>query len=95
MGKEESAGYQHFLHFPQCFQKAFTSIASKWSSCGKGQKNDKTVDQSKMKGFADDKVNVNKKIKSVLGRVENNFGKRRKCLLTLSKTSPGFSVSKV
>ena len=22
VGKGESAGYQHFLHFPQCFQKA-------------------------------------------------------------------------
>ena len=24
MGKKENAGYQHFLHFPQCFQKAFS-----------------------------------------------------------------------
>ena len=23
VGKEENAGYQHFLLFPQCFQKAF------------------------------------------------------------------------
>ena len=22
MGKVENAGYQHFLYFPQCFQKA-------------------------------------------------------------------------
>ena len=29
MGKEENAGYQHFLLFPQCFQKAFSSSASK------------------------------------------------------------------
>ena len=29
VGKEENAGYQHFLHFPQCFQKAFSSTASK------------------------------------------------------------------
>ena len=27
--KEENAGYQHFLLFPQCFQKAFSSSASK------------------------------------------------------------------
>ena len=27
--KEENAGYQYFLHFPQCFQKAFSSSASK------------------------------------------------------------------
>ena len=29
VGKEENAGYQHFLLFPQCFHKAFTSSASK------------------------------------------------------------------
>ena len=26
VGKEENAGYQHFLLFPQCFQKAFSSV---------------------------------------------------------------------
>ena len=25
VGKGENAGYQHFLHFPQCFQKLFSS----------------------------------------------------------------------
>ena len=29
VGKEENAGYQHFLLFPQCFQKAFFSSVSK------------------------------------------------------------------
>ena len=29
VGKEENAGYQYFLLFPQCFQKAFSSSASK------------------------------------------------------------------
>ena len=29
VGKEENAGYQHFLLFPQCFQKAFSSRVSK------------------------------------------------------------------
>ena len=29
VGKEENAGYQHFHLFPQCFQKAFSSSASK------------------------------------------------------------------
>ena len=28
-GKEENAGYQHFLLFPQCFQKAFSSSTTK------------------------------------------------------------------
>ena len=30
VGKEENAGYQHFLLFSQCFQKAFSSSASKF-----------------------------------------------------------------
>ena len=29
VGKEENAGYQNFLLFPQCFQKAFSFSASK------------------------------------------------------------------
>ena len=29
VGKEENAGYQHFLLFPQCFQKAFKFTVSK------------------------------------------------------------------
>ena len=29
VGKEENAGNQHFLLFPQCFPKAFSSSASK------------------------------------------------------------------
>ena len=36
MGKGENAGYQHFLRFRQCFQKAFFSGVSKVSLCGKG-----------------------------------------------------------
>ena len=29
VGKGENAGYQHFIHFPQCFQKAFYSRSLK------------------------------------------------------------------
>ena len=29
VGKGENAGYQHFLHFPQCFEKAFFPDTSK------------------------------------------------------------------
>ena len=29
MGNAENAGYQHFLHFPQCFQKPFSSVSLK------------------------------------------------------------------
>ena len=37
--------------------------------------NDKILDWSKLKGFADDKINVNQKVKFVLKRVENIVGK--------------------
>ena len=35
MGKGENAGYQHFLLFPQCFQKAFLNVLLKSGSCVK------------------------------------------------------------
>ena len=34
--KEENAGYQHFLLFPQCFQKAFPPVRQKLSLSGNG-----------------------------------------------------------
>ena len=37
--------------------------------------NDKILDQSKLKAFADDKIILTKKFKFVLGRVENIVGK--------------------
>ena len=36
---------------------------------------DKILDWTKLKAFADDKINVTEKLKSVLGRVENIVGK--------------------
>ena len=36
VGKGENAGYQHFLLFPQCFQKASSSGSLKVGFCGKG-----------------------------------------------------------
>ena len=33
VGKEENAGYQHFLLFPQCFQKATFSGSLKVGIC--------------------------------------------------------------
>ena len=35
MGKEETAGYQHFFRFPQCFFKAFSQRVVKSGLCGK------------------------------------------------------------
>ena len=37
--------------------------------------NDKVLDWSKLKAFADDKLNVTKELKFVLGREENIVGK--------------------
>ena len=37
--------------------------------------NNKTLDLSKMKAFADDNLNVNQKLKFAVGRVENIVGK--------------------
>ena len=44
---------------------------------GKGDSfpDNKILNQSKFKAFADDKINVTKKSKFDLGRVENNVGK--------------------
>ena len=36
--------------------------------------NDKILDRSKLKAFADNKTNVTEKLKSGLGKVENNVG---------------------
>ena len=33
VGKRENAGYQHFLRFPQCFQKAFYSGVIQSGDC--------------------------------------------------------------
>ena len=35
-GKRENAGHQHFLLFPQCFQKVSVSGSVKSGLCGKG-----------------------------------------------------------
>ena len=37
--------------------------------------NDKILDLSKLKAFAEDKISVTQKLKFKLGRVENNVGK--------------------
>ena len=63
-GKRENADYQHFLLFPQCFQRAFypgsLKVVIVWSRVNsplypftKQQNNDWT----KFKAFAEDKIN--------------------------------------
>ena len=43
--------------------------------------NDKILDLSKLKAFADDKSNVTQTLKFVLGRLENIVGKKEKMLV--------------
>ena len=47
---------------------------------------DKILDQSNMKDFAEDKINVTEKLKFVLGRVENIVRKEIKGLKVLKVT---------
>ena len=81
VGKGEIAGDQHFLLFPQCvlpyqrqnlllihmhffFCKSFNPLPD-----------NKILDWSKLKAFADDKLNVTQNIKVVFHRIENIVGK--------------------
>ena len=41
--------------------------------------NDQILNLSKLKAFAEDEINVTRKLKFALGSVENISGKRRKC----------------
>ena len=50
--------------------------------------NEKNLDQSKLKGFADDKINWIQKLKFVLERVENiNPFRNKPCFLRVCCTS--------
>ena len=71
VGKGKIARYEQFLLFPQCFQKACFPGASKgvivceWVNSTERQNfrlvqiepNDKILDLSKLKAFADEKIN--------------------------------------
>ena len=56
VGKGENAGFQHFLLFPQCFQKAtfslFLKVGIVWQNVNPLPK-DKILDRSKLKQIAD------------------------------------------
>ena len=66
---KENICNQNFLLFPQCFQKL--SLSGSFDSIP----NDKILDLSKLKAFAEEKINVTKEMKFVLGRKENIAGK--------------------
>ena len=78
MGKEEISRYEQFLLLPQCFQKACFPVASKgvivWEWVN-SLPNDKMLDLSKFKAFADDNSNVAKMAKFVIDRIENISGR--------------------
>ena len=61
VGKGEIARYEQFLLLPQCFQKACFPGASKgvivWESFNSLSQN-KILDLSELKAFADDKLNA-------------------------------------
>ena len=62
-GKGENTGYQHFLLFPQCFQKAsYTGSLKAVIVCRRVDPllDDKTLDWSKLKAVADNRLNVAK-----------------------------------
>ena len=65
VGKRENAGYL----YRQCFQKPSFSVPFN------SLPNNKSLDESKLKAFTDDKIDVIEKLKFVLGRVENIVGK--------------------
>ena len=75
-GKGENAGNQHFLLFPQYF---LPYLKQKFSF--NSLPNDKILDLSKLKAFADNNLNVYQKLKFALGKNRKHFGKRRKCWL--------------
>ena len=69
LGKEENAGYQHFLLFPQFFYH-LSSLPSY-----------KVIDWPTIKAFAVDKLKGTKMMMSSVVWVENIMGKRRKSWL--------------
>ena len=58
------------IFFPKMF-----STSSKTNSTNNSLPNDKILDMSKLKAFADDKINATQKFIFVLRRVENIVGK--------------------
>ena len=78
VGKGEIARYEQFLFFPKCFQNSSIADTQKpgliWERVNP-LTDDKILDQTKLKAFVDDKLNVTKMIISVFDRVENIVGK--------------------
>ena len=65
VGNGENTGYQHFLLFPQYFQKAFFYPITRRQ----------ILDSSELKDFADDNVKFDKNGRKLSKPVENTVGK--------------------
>ena len=78
VGKGENAGNQHFLLFLLCFQNTSFPGSLKLRTLWKRINplpNDKISEGTKLKAFADNKLNVTKMMISLYDRVENTVGK--------------------
>ena len=84
MGKGEDDVYKYFLHFQLCFQKPSSSrflksVHQEFFHRLNTLLNDKSLDQSKLKAFADDKFYVAGKFEICFANVRKPCGKWRKC----------------
>ena len=77
--KGENAVDQHFLLFPQCFQRVLylSQGRLKLGVCGKGLTHYQTtnLDSAKLKKFADDNFKFDENGRKLSKRVENTVGK--------------------
>ena len=71
VGKGENACYQHFLLFPQCFEKTFFQDTSKVVIVWEWVKRQNYL--IKWKTFADDKFNIIEMIISGINGIEENW----------------------
>ena len=92
VGKGENAGYQHFLLYPQCFEKASFPDTSKgfflWELVNFFP-NDKFLDSSKLIEFADDNFGFDENGRNFFKQIETLWKKEK--LLVMSNFS--FSCS--
>ena len=75
VGKGEIARNKQFLLFPQCFQKVCFPGASKGVIVWKWVTDDKILDSSKLKEFADDNFKFDENGRKLSKWVENTVGK--------------------
>ena len=56
-------------------------VLYQWAMCLNPLPNEKILDLSKLKAFADDKISVTQKLKFFFGKGRKHCGNRRKCWL--------------